>query len=74
LSEELGLISRVSSLGLGRSTGRASCFAALFAQQLVLCAVGAEGISERTLYRAKRELKNIVVKKDAADGGWTWRL
>jgi hypothetical protein len=37
-------------------------------------AAEAEGISERTLYRAKRELKNIVAKKDAADGGWTWRL
>ena len=37
-------------------------------------AAKAEGISERTLYRAKRELKNIVAKKDAADGGWTWRL
>ena len=34
----------------------------------------AEGISERTLYRAKRELKNVVARKDAADGGWTWRL
>lgn len=30
-----------------------------------------EGISERTLYRVKRELKNIVAKRDAADGGWT---
>jgi hypothetical protein len=37
-------------------------------------AAKAEGISERTLYRAKRELKNITAKKDAADGGWTWRL
>ena len=37
-------------------------------------AAKAEGISERTLYRAKRELKNVVAKKDAADGGWTWRL
>ena len=37
-------------------------------------AAKAEGISGRTLYRAKRELKNIVAKKDAGDGGWTWRL
>jgi hypothetical protein len=37
-------------------------------------AAKAEGITERTLYRAKRELKNTVAKKDAADGGWTWRL
>jgi putative DNA primase/helicase len=37
-------------------------------------AAKAEGISERTLYRAKRELKNIIAKKDATDGGWTWRL
>jgi hypothetical protein len=37
-------------------------------------AAKAEGISERTLYRAKRELKNILAKKDAADGGWPWRL
>jgi transcriptional regulator of acetoin/glycerol metabolism len=37
-------------------------------------AAKAEGISERTLYRAKRELKNILAKKDAVDGGWTWRL
>ena len=33
-----------------------------------------EGIAERTLYRAKRELKNTIAKKDAADGGWTWWL
>jgi hypothetical protein len=31
----------------------------------------AAGIAERTLYRAKRELKNIITKKDAAHGGWT---
>ena len=37
-------------------------------------AAKAEGIAERTLYRAKRELKNIIARKDAADGGWTWRL
>jgi hypothetical protein len=34
-------------------------------------AAKAEGISERTLYRAKRELKNIMAKKDAVDGKWT---
>jgi hypothetical protein len=33
-----------------------------------------EGIAERTLYRAKRELKNTIAKKDGAHGGWTWRL
>jgi putative DNA primase/helicase len=37
-------------------------------------AAKAEGIAARTLYRAKRELKNIIARKDAADGGWTWRL
>ena len=37
-------------------------------------AAKAEGIAKRTLYRAKRELKNIIAKKDAAHGGWTWRL
>jgi DNA polymerase I len=37
-------------------------------------AAKAEGISERTLYRAKRELNNVIAKKDAADGRWTWRL
>jgi hypothetical protein len=37
-------------------------------------AAKAAGIAERTLYRAKRELKNIIARKDAADGGWTWRL
>jgi putative DNA primase/helicase len=31
------------------------------------------GISARTLFRAKKEL-NIIAKKDAEHGGWTWRL
>jgi putative DNA primase/helicase len=31
------------------------------------------GIAERTLFRAKKEL-NIIAKRDADDGGWTWRL
>jgi hypothetical protein len=37
-------------------------------------AAEANGISRRTLFRAKAALKNIIVKKDADDGGWTWRL
>ena len=33
----------------------------------------ANGIAERTLFRAKSEL-NIRAKKDGAGGAWTWRL
>jgi putative DNA primase/helicase len=31
------------------------------------------GIAERTLFRAKKEL-SVIAKKDADNGGWTWRL
>jgi hypothetical protein len=31
------------------------------------------GIAERTLFRAKAELK-IIAKRDGSDGSWTWRL
>jgi hypothetical protein len=30
------------------------------------------GIAERTLFRAKKEL-NVIAKKDGG-GGWTWQL
>ena len=36
-------------------------------------AAEANGIAERTLFRAKSEL-NIRAKKDGAGGAWTWRL
>jgi putative DNA primase/helicase len=36
-------------------------------------AAEANGNAERTLFRAKAELK-IVAKKDGANGAWTWRL
>lgn len=36
-------------------------------------AADAEGISERTLFRAKNEMK-IMAKKDGKDGGWQWHL
>ena len=36
-------------------------------------AAEAHNIAPRTLARAKCELK-VMAKKDAADGGWTWRL
>jgi len=38
-------------------------------------AAKANGVSKRTLYRAKNEL-NIIAKKDNStpDGVWTWRL
>jgi hypothetical protein len=36
-------------------------------------AAEANGIAERTLFRAKSELK-IMAKRDAPGGGWTWRL
>ena len=36
-------------------------------------AAEANDIAPRTLERAKCELK-VMAKKDAADGGWTWRL
>ena len=36
-------------------------------------AAKANGIAERTLFRAKNDL-NVMAKKDAPDGGWTWRL
>jgi hypothetical protein len=36
-------------------------------------AAEANGISERTLFRAKTDLK-IMAKKDGPNGGWTWRL
>jgi AAA domain len=31
------------------------------------------GIAERTLFRAKAEL-GVIAKRDAPNGGWTWRL
>jgi putative DNA primase/helicase len=36
-------------------------------------AAEANGISKRTLVRARKEL-GVESKKDAFDGGWTWRL
>ena len=33
----------------------------------------ANSIAERTLSRAKADLK-IIARKDGPDGGWTWRL
>jgi hypothetical protein len=36
-------------------------------------AADANGIAERTLFRAKNEL-NIMAKKDGEGGAWTWRL
>jgi hypothetical protein len=36
-------------------------------------AAEANGIAERTLFRAKSELK-VMARKDAPGGGWTWRL
>jgi 5S rRNA maturation endonuclease (ribonuclease M5) len=36
-------------------------------------AAGANGISERTLFRAKGEL-GVMAKKDGPSGTWTWRL
>jgi hypothetical protein len=36
-------------------------------------AAEANSIAERTLSRAKAELK-IIARKDGPDGGWTWRL
>ena len=36
-------------------------------------AAEANGIAERTLFRAKSEL-NVIAKKDGRGGAWTWRL
>jgi len=36
-------------------------------------AAEANGISERTLFRAKDEL-GVMAKKDGPNGAWTWRL
>jgi hypothetical protein len=36
-------------------------------------AAEANGIAERTLFRAKSSLK-IIAKKDGPNGEWTWRL
>jgi hypothetical protein len=39
----------------------------------ILEAADANGVAERTLFRAKQSL-NIVAKKDGPNGEWTWRL
>jgi putative DNA primase/helicase len=36
-------------------------------------AAQANGVAERTLFRAKAEL-NVTAKKDGPNGAWTWRL
>jgi putative DNA primase/helicase len=36
-------------------------------------AAEANGIANRTLIRAKDDLK-VIVRKDGPDGSWTWRL
>jgi hypothetical protein len=39
----------------------------------IIEAAEANGISARTLFRAKKELE-IKPKKDGVGGGWTWQL
>jgi putative DNA primase/helicase len=67
--------------GKPRSTAKASAEAFLreilaagpVAKREIEEAADANGISERTLFRAKADL-HVVAKKTSLKGGWTWQL